>query len=434
MVLYTVKNKPAVVRQFKSATAPIVNIAPINGTLFVDKIEEGWLKLHNGFYVFATDNIVINSLDKEIVEKIQTRYTSPNNKFKAGFALQRFADPIIINNTPGYYGPSTTEVHTGYDLILTSQEQAQEYLKNQETKKSALDQSKNTSEDPNKDTTESLKAINEKYANHNCILDKGEYVFATDGQGHVKLDKDGKEIRWTYEEFIQEYPDSTLFDAKSDCTIDSIDTKGVAKVVDNSTGLIFYVDATHLSVNMAPNAANSGNKDTPEWERVQLTQEIYNARTSQEFEKDVLNAISKSIESVVDTILNVNLVNRRMITRIHAFPYQFLPWVDNRKNGTMDMATLGRKFNERIVSRAPIFTIRAGVPQFMKGYDGVDKASVLANLTGLAAGATSRVAGLIPGINNTQLNLRINRILLSYPSICYQSHFSNNRSPKKAFF
>ena len=67
---------------------------------------------------------------------------------------------------------------------------------------------------------------------------------------------------------------------------------------------------------------------------------------------------------------------------VFGFPYQFEPTVDNRLDGSMDAEAFGRKFSQKIVSRAPVMIMQAGVPDFLKGFSDEEQKSMLGGLFG----------------------------------------------------
>ena len=74
---------------------------------------------------------------------------------------------------------------------------------------------------------------------------------------------------------------------------------------------------------------------------------------------------------------------------VFGFPYQFEPTVDNRLDGSFNQKSFGRKFSQKIVSRAPILIMQAGVPDFMKGFSDAEQQSLIGELTGILGGTTS---------------------------------------------
>ena len=65
------------------------------------------------------------------------------------------------------------------------------------------------------------------------------------------------------------------------------------------------------------------------------------------------------------------------LRQVYGFPYQFLPWVDNRKNNVTNNNEIGRKFGQKIVSRAPVLIMQAGVADFMRGFSSSDESFMM---------------------------------------------------------
>ena len=81
---------------------------------------------------------------------------------------------------------------------------------------------------------------------------------------------------------------------------------------------------------------------------------------------------------------------------VFGFPYQFEPWVDNRLDGSMDWEPFGRKFSQKIVTRAPILIMQAGDPKFLAGFSDKDRKGTIEGLlkgTGTTADTIANQAG-----------------------------------------
>lgn len=86
----------------------------------------------------------------------------------------------------------------------------------------------------------------------------------------------------------------------------------------------------------------------------------------------------KREENAVRNIANLDITHLRSV---HGMPYQFLPWADNRINGSVsDLNIMGRKYAEKIATRAPIMILQAGVPTFMKGWSEDQQTSIIESL------------------------------------------------------
>lgn len=77
---------------------------------------------------------------------------------------------------------------------------------------------------------------------------------------------------------------------------------------------------------------------------------------------------------------------------VFGFPYQFEPWVDNRLDGSMDWEPFGRKFSQKIVSRAPILIMQAGDPKFLAGFSDEDRKGAIEGLFGKSDTTADKVA------------------------------------------
>ena len=81
---------------------------------------------------------------------------------------------------------------------------------------------------------------------------------------------------------------------------------------------------------------------------------------------------------------------------VFGFPYQFEPWVDNRLDGSMNWEPFGRKFSQKIVTRAPILIMQAGDPKFLAGFSDKDRKGTIEGLlkgSGTTADTIANQAG-----------------------------------------
>ena len=89
----------------------------------------------------------------------------------------------------------------------------------------------------------------------------------------------------------------------------------------------------------------------------------------------------------------------RNVMGFMGLPYQFLPSVDTRL--VDDGAALGRKYAEKIISRAPLLLITPGKPNFMAQYSTAQKKGVLELLIAAAnGGVTEQITN---SLENTKL-------------------------------
>ena len=67
---------------------------------------------------------------------------------------------------------------------------------------------------------------------------------------------------------------------------------------------------------------------------------------------------------------------------VFGMPYQFSPITDIRTDDSMNDSSFGRKYSQKIVSRAPILIMQAGTPNFLKGFNDDQKKSIVDSLSG----------------------------------------------------
>ena len=126
----------------------------------------------------------------------------------------------------------------------------------------------------------------------------------------------------------------------------------------------------------------------------------------------VIDKISDRAEAVVDSILDtaddvltpgfVKNLDISNIRTVFGMPYQFLPWADNRLTNdrsnitpTSDLTKFGRKFAQKIVSRAPILVMQAGVPEFMRGFSKSETNTMWAALGNIGSAVSDELAQLV---------------------------------------
>ena len=99
--------------------------------------------------------------------------------------------------------------------------------------------------------------------------------------------------------------------------------------------------------------------------------------------KDFMNDIkafkegfTSAFNAIDNFITNMNKMTIKNIRTVFGMPYQFMPICDNRIDNTNNDAAFGRKFAQKIVGRAPIMVLQAGVANFLQGYEGDKKAKI----------------------------------------------------------
>lgn len=109
---------------------------------------------------------------------------------------------------------------------------------------------------------------------------------------------------------------------------------------------------------------------------------------------NVATSINSTLSSVVDSIKdlfithpvsqvnnkNIGNLDVKYIRAVYGMPYQYLPTTDNRIDGSTTLSVFGRKYAEKIVTKAPILVLQAGIPNFMKGWNEEAKSSILSSI------------------------------------------------------
>lgn len=138
------------------------------------------------------------------------------------------------------------------------------------------------------------------------------------------------------------------------------------------------VESVTASTDPNPNAATSNNSNS-------------NANTNKNSD-DPMN------DKTVSQYLNANTsfgpeyfqqVDLAELREVFGAPYQFLPNTDRRikvYDGFMD---LGRKYQEKIASRAPVLIVQAGTPEFLRAYNDEEKNSIKAAIANLGSKLTN---------------------------------------------
>lgn len=158
--------------------------------------------------------------------------------------------------------------------------------------------------------------------------------------------------------------------AKADGTtfkVESIDSSGYANIKD--------VDGNSYRVSL--NEFSYKNKDG-KFKDVDLQKAASEAQY-----KDLMSEIksfkegfTKAFNAIDDFISNMNKMTVKNIRTVFGMPYQFMPICDNRIDNTNNDASFGRKFAQKIVGRAPIMVLQAGVANFLQGYEGDKKSKI----------------------------------------------------------
>lgn len=88
----------------------------------------------------------------------------------------------------------------------------------------------------------------------------------------------------------------------------------------------------------------------------------------------------------IENFLKPGTFDMKTTRNVFGSPYQFTPIADTRIDDSMNLSSFGRKYNQKIVTRAPILIMQAGVPYFLKGFNDEQKESMLGALKDVSKG------------------------------------------------
>lgn len=164
----------------------------------------------------------------------------------------------------------------------------------------------------------------------------------------------------------QDIPDSAKTD-NSTFKVSSVDPTGYVNIKD-SDGKTYRV---------ALGAFSYKNKDG-KFKDVDINK-VSNELQYRDFMNDIKTfkaGFTSAFNAIDNFITNMNKMTIKNIRTVFGMPYQFMPICDNRIDNTNNDAAFGRKFAQKIVGRAPIMVLQAGVANFLQGYEGDKKAKI----------------------------------------------------------
>jgi hypothetical protein len=164
----------------------------------------------------------------------------------------------------------------------------------------------------------------------------------------------------------QDIPDSAKTD-NSTFKVSSVDPTGYVNIKD-SDGKTYRV---------ALGAFSYKNKDG-KFKDVDINK-VSNELQYRDFMNDIKAfkaGFTSAFNAIDNFITNMNKMTIKNIRTVFGMPYQFMPICDNRIDNTNNDAAFGRKFAQKIVGRAPIMVLQAGVANFLQGYEGDKKAKI----------------------------------------------------------
>ena len=353
MQVYTVTSGSVAVRSAASSSARITNVLPEGSTIYVVNEDSGWLRTSGGYYIFKTSNLAL---------------AAPKPTLRATATSQ---PPGTYNDTTTYTpAPNTSgKIITKDDINKKKQDEKpktqEETVAETHTTVDPKDQNSSANSEVNSQQRDSL--LTNKYRTASIkitgvgLWENGKLV--TDSNGHYKMgpvpaDLDQSKLALSSIKevngklyVISELPDGEQY-------VSELSTSELG-LKDSKTGAIIYEKGTDIE---------KGSVKDPEV-----------AKQEESLLDQIANIGSKIITSYTD-LTNLTVEDSRII---HGMPYQFMPIVDPRLVEGQEISAFnafGRKFNEKIVARAPILYMQAGLPIFMRGYSDEAKKSMFDSL------------------------------------------------------
>ena len=335
MVIYKVTGAPVLVRQTPSGDARVINVIGKNKLVYVAAEEAGWLRTSAGNYIFKTNDL---SIDKD-----PANYREAIPKIR----MMRFtSDPILDDDgNPIYDGESipdteevgiaTVDTSTTTDGIPADSDTAKQEEANSSDSingSEIISTNKNAQVVAEDGTTYTAEEIGITDSNNMSILTSGP-----DENGNITFEKDGK----TY-------------------TMKATDAKLGNAVSNGSASGITYNEFERQDMEEREKYSNS----------IMEELDMLRDRSTAAYRQAALNLKDGDIRHVF------------------GMPYQFLPSTDLRpandvRKATSDLTMFGRKYREKIVSRAPIMIMQPGEAIFLRGYTNSAKEKIGEAIVGI---------------------------------------------------
>ena len=375
MQTYTVSSGSVAVRSAASASARVINVLPEGSTIYVVDEDSGWLRTSGGYYIFKTDNLSL---------------ARPRTIFRASSD-----PPTTSTGNPAYNAPE----YNGYDKV--AQQVFDEKKKKKEENKEQEEAKKDTPVAPQDQADSNDAKVNTQTKEAKLTNTvKGGHVkvtqtVKTNEKGEIVTDSNGN-----YE--MVDLPAGT-------------DTgKLVAVEVKEHNGKLYLVSESPDGKQYVSELANSevGQKDQKSGTVVykkgsdlEKEAEIEQDEEAKKQEETLLTQIANIGARIITAYFDLAELTVEDSRTIHGMPYQFMPIVDPRiKEGKEVTAfnSFGRKFNEKIVARAPILYMQAGLPIFLRGYSDEAKGKMLQSLLMQVESVTDDEVSKLIDNNNAQ--------------------------------
>lgn len=337
MVIYKVTGSPVLVRQTPSSDARVINVVGVNKLVYIVAEEAGWLRTSAGNYIFKTNDLTVDndiSHYQEAIPKIKLRNTRILND-----------DGNEIENS---------------EYISTNYEVSGEDRQPQQSTSSTSD-----GMPANSDTGKQAAA------NSQNSID-GREIICVNGDVKVQgTDEYGDPVTYKASELGFDKPNNmtSIIDGPRD---------GVVTVVKD--GKYYSINATDCKVGNATSNGSASGFTYNEFEQMELQQQ-------REQEAAILAELAlltnMNTEQYRQAALNMKDGD---IRHVFGMPYQFLPTTDlrpdkNVNTSATDITKFGRKYTEKITSRAPIMIMQPGEAIFLRGYSKSAKDTVKSALT-----------------------------------------------------
>lgn len=348
MPIYTVTTGTVAVRPAPSASASITNILPAGTTIYSVDEDSGWLRTTGGYYIFKSDNIEL-SLPTRSLRGVSTLSATPT-----------INQPGVVVAQPG----STTVNPTTGGIAVSAETIKEEKNKTKETKAAkeeteVSDKDKADSSDPKKNESQRNEELS-KSVEMSKVMPIGNTVKVIDKDGNIV----DKEIT---NDIANDLVGVQVITKDGKEYVVSEDSEGNQYLTELGRTNVLYIDE----------------KGESSYKRVDRIKSDLTKTEGEKQEESLLDQIgnlgSKIIQAWTD-LTDLTVEDSRII---HGMPYQFMPIVDPRMikdNETKAFNAFGRKFSEKIVARAPILYMQAGMPIFLRGYSDEAKGAMLESL------------------------------------------------------
>ena len=374
MITYKVTEGSVLVRRIASASSNIVNVIPTGGKIYVIGEEAGWLRTNSGYYVFKTDNLEIDNPKVDTSNKmLGTIALKANNTTLPPGQVEALPGSVVVASGGGTYSGDT----------ITKTKTAEEESASTATPISDYD--KSTTTDPETEREDKISL------NHQGQYANPQKVAAWNEDGTLKTDENG--------DLVMIDPPNGIGDAsysKNLVVTRSMEVNGKIYMIatDEKAGGE-YVLPTDGNCRYSTTDGSGTTTYASDYEREQQEAQ----------EQSTLEQILSLGSSLITAYTEMNELHVEDSRMIHGMPYQFMPIVDPRSSSgdpIGSFAKFGRKFQEKIVARAPILYLQAGLPIFMRGYSDEAKAGMLESLwTQIEASSETELRKLLDD-QNTQ--------------------------------